>query len=119
MSVHWVVYYDLERADGVFFFLMIRRPPRSTLFPYTTLFRSKTFVETYRKLRNTVRWMLGSLAHFREEDRVAAAGMPELERFVLHRLAELDEEVRQAYAAFDYKRVVALLNGFKIGRAHV
>src|SRR2546430_8658901 len=25
---------------GVFFFLMIRRPPRSTLFPYTTLFRS-------------------------------------------------------------------------------
>src|SRR5256885_12512390 len=26
----------------VFFFLMIRRPPRSTLFPYTTLFRSRT-----------------------------------------------------------------------------
>src|SRR3712207_8960527 len=26
--------------DGCFFFLMIRRPPRSTLFPYTTLFRS-------------------------------------------------------------------------------
>jgi len=72
----------------------------------------KTFVETYRKLRNTLRWMLGSLAHFREEDRVAAADMPELERFVLHRLAELDEEIRQAYAAFDYKRVVALLNGF-------
>ena len=32
----------------------------------------KTTVETYRKLRNTVRWMLGSLAHFREEDRVKA-----------------------------------------------
>src|SRR5471030_3243117 len=28
--------------EGVFFFLMIRRPPRSTLFPYTTLFRSRT-----------------------------------------------------------------------------
>src|SRR5574337_1816848 len=27
----------------VFFFLMIRRPPRSTLFPYTTLFRSRNF----------------------------------------------------------------------------
>jgi isoleucyl-tRNA synthetase len=72
----------------------------------------KTFVETYRKLRNTLRWMLGSLAHFREADRVEAAEMPELERFVLHRLAELDEEIRQAYAAFDYKRVVALLNAF-------
>src|SRR5256885_16834275 len=29
-------------ASFVFFFLMIRRPPRSTLFPYTTLFRSRT-----------------------------------------------------------------------------
>src|SRR2546422_3211274 len=29
----------------LFFFLMIRRPPRSTLFPYTTLFRSEVFVE--------------------------------------------------------------------------
>src|SRR2546430_5411452 len=31
---------SVGRADKVFFFLMIRRPPRSTLFPYTTLFRS-------------------------------------------------------------------------------
>src|ERR1039458_9718494 len=29
-----------DADGGVFFFLMIRRPPRSTLFPYTTLFRS-------------------------------------------------------------------------------
>src|SRR5262249_31007486 len=36
----------------------------------------KTTVETYRKLRNTIRWMLGSLAHFRDEDRVALAKMP-------------------------------------------
>jgi isoleucyl-tRNA synthetase len=72
----------------------------------------KTFVETYRKLRNTVRWMLGSLHHFRPTDRVAVKDMPELERFILHRLAELDGEMREAYAAFDYKRVVALLNSF-------
>lgn len=72
----------------------------------------KTFVETYRKLRNTIRWMLGSLAHFEEIDKVAADRMPELERFVLHRLAELDGEMREAYRAFDYKRVVALLNSF-------
>ena len=75
----------------------------------------KTFVETYRKLRNTVRWMLGSLAHAREADRVAPDLMPELERFILHRLAELDVDIREAYAAFDYKRVVALLNGFMTG----
>ena len=72
----------------------------------------KTTVETYRKLRNTVRWMLGSLAHFREEDRVKLDKMPELERLMLHRLHELDALVRKAYADFDYKRIFAALSSF-------
>jgi isoleucyl-tRNA synthetase len=72
----------------------------------------KTTVETYRKLRNTIRWMLGNLAHFHEEDRVAPEKMPELERLMLHRLAELDTIVRQCYADFDYKRIFAQLNAF-------
>jgi isoleucyl-tRNA synthetase len=72
----------------------------------------KTFVETYRKLRNTVRWMLGTLAHFEPGHEVAYADMPELERLVLHRLAELDVAVREAYAEFDYKKIVALLTAF-------
>lgn len=72
----------------------------------------KTTVDTYRKLRNTIRWMLGSLAHFREEDRTVPAKMPELERLMLHRLAELDLHVRQAYADFDYKRIFAALSAF-------
>jgi len=72
----------------------------------------KTTVETYRKLRNTIRWMLGSLAHFRDEDRVALAKMPELERLMLHRLSELDALVRRSYADFDYKRIFAALNAF-------
>ncbi len=72
----------------------------------------KTTVETYRKLRNTVRWMLGSLAHFREEDRVKLDRMPELERLMLHRLSELDALVRKAYADFDYKRIFAALSSF-------
>src|SRR6185436_6824001 len=58
------------------------------------------------------RWMLGSLAHFRDEDRIAYADMPELERLMLHRLVELDALVRQAYANFDYKRIFAALNAF-------
>jgi len=72
----------------------------------------KTTVETYRKLRNTVRWMLGSLAHFLEEDRVKFDKMPELERLMLHRLFELDALVRKAYADFDYKRIFAALSSF-------
>ncbi len=72
----------------------------------------KNFTEIYRKLRNTLRWMLGNLAHVRPEDRVPADKMPELERLMLHRLAELDTLVRQAYADFDYKRIFAALNAF-------
>jgi isoleucyl-tRNA synthetase len=72
----------------------------------------KTTADTYRKLRNTVRWMLGSLAHFHEEDRVKLDKMPELERLMLHRLHELDVLVRKAYADFDYKRIFAALSSF-------
>jgi len=75
----------------------------------------KTTVETYRKLRNTIRWMLGNLVHFRNEDRVDHGTMPGLERYILHRLAELDPAVRAAYAEFDFKRVFALLNQFMTG----
>ena len=74
----------------------------------------KTTVETYRKLRNTLRWMLGNLAHFHAGERVAHDAMPELERLMLHRLAELDPLVRGAYADFDYKRIFAALNAFMI-----
>jgi isoleucyl-tRNA synthetase len=56
--------------------------------------------------------MLGSLAHFTEDDRVAPEKMPELERLMLHRLAELDELVRKAYAEFDTKRIFAALSHF-------
>jgi isoleucyl-tRNA synthetase len=72
----------------------------------------KTTVDTYRKLRNTLRWMLGNLAHFHPADRISPAEMPELERLMLHRLAELDPFIRQAYADFDYKRIFAALNAF-------
>ncbi len=73
----------------------------------------KTFVETYRKLRNTMRWMLGTLAHFSEDVRVSdPQAMPELERLMLHRLAELGPQVEEAYRTYDYKKVVFLLSQF-------
>ncbi len=72
----------------------------------------KTFVETYRKLRNTIRWMLGTLAHYDPARAVAHNNMGELERLMLHRLSELDTDIRDAYARFDYKRAVARLSSF-------
>jgi isoleucyl-tRNA synthetase len=72
----------------------------------------KNTIETYRKLRNSIRWMLGTLHHFRSGEEVAHAEMPELERLMLHELAEQAAIVRTAYAGFDYKTVVASLSAF-------
>ncbi|MEL6684507.1 MAG: class I tRNA ligase family protein, partial [Pseudomonadota bacterium] len=65
----------------------------------------KGVADSYRRLRNTLRFMLGSLADFTEADRIAPSEMPELERWVLHRLAELDDQVRAGYAKYDFQGV--------------
>ncbi|MGD9294110.1 MAG: class I tRNA ligase family protein, partial [Roseobacter sp.] len=65
----------------------------------------KGVADGYRRLRNTLRYMLGSLSDFTESDRLAPDEMPELERWVLHRLAELDTVVRDGYAKFDFQGV--------------
>jgi len=72
----------------------------------------KNTIETYRKLRNSMRWMLGTLHHFKRDEAVAHAEMPELERLMLHQLADQATIVRKAYAEFDYKTVVASLSAF-------
>ena len=73
----------------------------------------QTNIDSYRKLRNTMRWMLGTLAHDAGES-VPHAEMPELERLMLNRLAELDEVVRKGYDAFDFKRVSRALLDFVV-----
>jgi len=72
----------------------------------------KNTIETYRKLRNSIRWMLGTLHHFAAGDAVTPTEMPELERLMLHQLAEQAAIVGNAYAEFDYKTVVASLAAF-------
>ena len=72
----------------------------------------KGVADSYRRLRNTMRYMLGALSHFSEADRVDPANMPELERYVLHRLAELDEVVRNGYDSYDFQGVFQQLFNF-------
>jgi isoleucyl-tRNA synthetase len=73
----------------------------------------QTNIDAYRKLRNTLRWMLGTLAHD-DGATVTLEDMPELERLMLHRLAELDDIVRAGYDAFDFKRVAKALLDFMV-----
>jgi isoleucyl-tRNA synthetase len=72
----------------------------------------KGVADSYRRLRNTMRFLLGALAGFEDAERVEPAQMPELERWVLHRLAELDIEVRAGYAAYDFQGVFQKLFTF-------
>jgi len=65
----------------------------------------KGVADSYRRLRNTMRFMLGSLADYTAADQMDPADMPELERWVLHRLAELDAKVRSGYDAYDFQGV--------------
>jgi len=72
----------------------------------------KHLSEIYRRLRNTLRYLLGNLAGFDPRERVEAAAMPELERWVLHRLAELDGRVRRSIEDFDFHALFTELHNF-------
>ena len=61
-----------------------------------------TVTDAYRKLRNTLRYLLGALEGFTDAERVPVEAMPPLERFILHRLWALDGEVREAYRTYRF-----------------
>src|SRR5690606_37308442 len=73
----------------------------------------QTNIDAYRKLRNTIRWMIGTLAHDEGEE-VPLEDMTELERLMLHRLAELDQLVHKGYDNFDFKRIMRALLDFAV-----
>ena len=68
--------------------------------------------DQYRRLRNTLRYLLGNLDGFTEAERLPVAEMPELERWVLHRLWELDAMIREKIEAFDFHALFGQLHNF-------
>jgi isoleucyl-tRNA synthetase len=68
--------------------------------------------ELYRRLRNTLRWILGSLDGFSESEVLPLAELPELERWVLHRLSELDAQLRAAVESHDWNGVYPAIHQF-------
>jgi isoleucyl-tRNA synthetase len=71
-----------------------------------------TTTDAYRKLRNSFRYLLGALEGYSAEEAVPAARMPELERWILHRLATLDAELRDATDKFEFNRYARLITTF-------
>ena len=72
----------------------------------------QTTADAYRKLRNTLRYLLGAVEGFNDAEAVTLDQMPPLERFILHRLWELDVEVRTAYRGYLFQDVIRPLTEF-------
>ncbi len=72
----------------------------------------KAQTDAYRRLRNTLRYLLGNLEGFEPQERLEVDRLPELERWVLHRVAELDGQIRAACEAFDFHRMYVELHNF-------
>ena len=68
--------------------------------------------DLYRRFRNTLRYLLGALNGMSEAEHVPVAEMPELERWVLHRLHEIDVTVRDDLAKFDVSHLLTDLHNF-------
>jgi len=73
----------------------------------------QTNVDSYRKIRNVMRWMLGTLSHD-EGEVLPYEALPELEQLMLHRLYELESQILAGYDAFDFKRITRALLDFSI-----
>lgn len=72
----------------------------------------KQLTDYYRRFRNTLRWMLGNLAHYDATKRVDPAEMPDLEKWVLHRLSELDGVMKNGIATYNFTSIFRELHEF-------
>jgi isoleucyl-tRNA synthetase len=72
----------------------------------------KQQADLYRRIRNTLRWVLGGLDGFTEAEAMPAADMPDLERYVLHRLSRLDAMLRRAVETHDWTGVYPAIHQF-------
>jgi len=70
-------------------------------------------VEAYRRIRNTCRYLLGNLYDFDpEKDQVSYSEMEEIDRWILHRLQEMNQRVQKAYSEFEFHVVYHTLHNF-------
>ena len=72
----------------------------------------KQQADIYRRLRNTLRFILGNLAEFKEAEKIEVAEMPELDRWVLHQLQEMDQKVRKTCDDFQFHMLFNELHNF-------
>jgi len=72
----------------------------------------KSNVDSYRRLRNTLRFILGNLTDFSEGEKVDYNKLNDLDHYVLSSLVNLEEEVIKNYKIFEYQKVFSLIFNF-------
>ncbi|WP_334109810.1 isoleucine--tRNA ligase [Thermodesulfitimonas autotrophica] len=72
----------------------------------------KQIAEAYRKIRNTFRFLLGNLYDFDPQAPVAYNQLPEIDRYILHRLEQLKRRVLQAYQEYEFHVVYHAIHSF-------
>lgn len=72
----------------------------------------KQVTEPYRRMRNTLRILLGNIHGFDMAQAVPAAEMPVLDRWILERLNAVIGETRKAYEAYDFRKAFSAINQF-------
>ena len=69
-------------------------------------------IDAYRKIRNTLRFLLGNLADFDSEHRIEVEKLPPLERYILHELQKLIAKVRDGFESFAYHHAFQAIYNF-------
>jgi len=72
----------------------------------------KHVVEAYRRIRNTLRFLLANIADFDATAELPVEELLEIDRYALWLTAELQKEVRQCYDRYDFHQIVQLLQAF-------
>ena len=72
----------------------------------------KSNVDSYRRLRNTIRFILGNLSEFSDNEKVEYNDLTDLDKYILSRLSSLEQEVLSNYKIFEYQKVFTAIFNF-------
>ena len=77
----------------------------------------KGVADSYRRLRNTMRFMLGSLGDSNDFEQIQLQDLPDLEKWVLSKLKKLDINIREGYKNYSFQTVFQQL--FQLSLIHI
>ncbi|MFC1501256.1 isoleucine--tRNA ligase [Elusimicrobiota bacterium] len=72
----------------------------------------KGLVDTYRKIRNTIRFILGNLSDFTDKNALEYNNLNEIDKYALHKLQEVTKQVTNAFESYEFHKAAISINNF-------